>query len=142
MATGQAAPFAKHGLDKNTESECRDREVETVHLRCRAAEHHADQAGEQDRQYIRRIADVYTQQQGELDELKSTAQERFDRALARVASDAGVPEEVLMPRNTWSDRAAYDRMARKLAGMFHENFAKFAEGSGAEVAKAGPKVSG
>src|SRR5262249_39713119 len=33
----------------------------------------------------------------------------------------GVPAEVLQPRRTWSDPAAYDTAARNLARMFHEN---------------------
>ncbi len=37
----------------------------------------------------------------------------------------GVPAEVLMPRNTWADKDAYDRKANELLAMFTKNFEKF-----------------
>jgi phosphoenolpyruvate carboxykinase (ATP) len=49
-----------------------------------------------------------------------------------------VPKDVLNPRNTWSDKAAYDTQAKKLAGMFRDNFARFASHAGEAVSKAGP----
>lgn len=39
----------------------------------------------------------------------------------------GVPAEVLVPRNTWSDGAAYDKQAADLVQRFRANFAKFAD---------------
>lgn len=50
----------------------------------------------------------------------------------------GVPSEVLNPRRTWSDPAAYDTQARKLAEMFRKNFEKFGSVDAA-IAAAGPK---
>lgn len=40
-------------------------------------------------------------------------------------SVADVPAEVLNPRNAWSDTAAYDEQARKLAQLFFNNFKRF-----------------
>jgi len=50
----------------------------------------------------------------------------------------GVPDEVLFPRATWPDEAAYDEAARKLAGMFHDNFARYADGVSPAIRGAGP----
>jgi phosphoenolpyruvate carboxykinase (ATP) len=50
----------------------------------------------------------------------------------------GVPDEVLVPRNTWPDKDAYDEAARKIASMFHENFAKYADGVSEAIRNAGP----
>ena len=52
----------------------------------------------------------------------------------------GVPEEVLIPRNTWTDKDAYDATARKIATMFHDNFAKYADGVSEGIRTAGPIV--
>ena len=37
----------------------------------------------------------------------------------------GVDPKILNPRETWSDKAAYDAQARALVDMFAKNFAKF-----------------
>jgi phosphoenolpyruvate carboxykinase (ATP) len=50
----------------------------------------------------------------------------------------GVPDEVLNPRKTWADPAAYDDEAVKLAGMFRKNFSQFADAVTPEVVAAGP----
>ena len=50
----------------------------------------------------------------------------------------GAPTELLTPRNTWTDAAAHDVMAKRLATMFRENFTKFAGQVTEEVRRAGP----
>ena len=59
--------------------------------------------------------------------------------LAVPTSCPDVPPELLMPRNTWSDKAGYDEKAKKLAGLFRENFNKFEAQASAEVRAGGPK---
>jgi phosphoenolpyruvate carboxykinase (ATP) len=51
-----------------------------------------------------------------------------------------VPPEVLKPRNTWREGAAYDAQAAKLARMFADNFKAFEASVTAEVRAAGPKA--
>jgi len=51
----------------------------------------------------------------------------------------GVPSEILAPRNSWQDRAAYDKTAADLAARFAKNFEKF--DAPPEVKAAGPKAA-
>jgi phosphoenolpyruvate carboxykinase (ATP) len=50
----------------------------------------------------------------------------------------GVPTDVLQPRATWADAAAYDARARDVADLFKTNFALYAEACSPEVRAAGP----
>ena len=52
----------------------------------------------------------------------------------------GVPTEILDPRETWTDEEAYEEQARKLTGLFEENFRKFEAEVSEEVLKAGPRL--
>ena len=54
------------------------------------------------------------------------------------ASVPGVPSELLDPRNTWSDKAAYEAKARELARKFRDNFEKFAKSATPEILAASP----
>jgi phosphoenolpyruvate carboxykinase (ATP) len=56
-----------------------------------------------------------------------------------VADCPNVPPEILTPRKSWSDGSAYDAMAKKLAGLFQENFRKYAEKVDQDVREAGPR---
>ncbi len=49
-----------------------------------------------------------------------------------------VPAELLIPRNTWTDKEAYDRSARDLAARFKKNFEQFSLPND-EIRKAGPR---
>ncbi len=49
----------------------------------------------------------------------------------------GVPDALLLPKNTWADQSAYERTAKKLIGLFEANFAKYADAADDEVRSAG-----
>jgi phosphoenolpyruvate carboxykinase (ATP) len=51
----------------------------------------------------------------------------------------GVDSRLLDPRSTWRDPEAYDEQARRLAEMFVDNFAAFADSAGPDIASAGPR---
>ncbi len=74
---------------------------------------------------------------GELDGVDSEVDPVFGLAVPRQV--AGVPSELLSPRNTWSEPAAYDERAARLAAMFRDNFEQFAAGVAPEVTAAGPR---
>jgi len=54
----------------------------------------------------------------------------------------GVPSELLVPRNTWADKDAYDKKARELGRLFIKNFEKYSDYAGTEVCASGPKCEG
>ncbi len=50
-----------------------------------------------------------------------------------------VPSEILIPRNTWQERDAYDIAAKRLARLFVENFKRFKD-IPKEIVEAGPRI--
>ena len=75
---------------------------------------------------------------GELDDCELSEDPLFQ---LRVPSHIeGVPDSVLRPRETWQDKDAYDAQAKKLAGMFMENFEQFKNGLSEEVLASGPVI--
>ncbi|MDH3732390.1 MAG: phosphoenolpyruvate carboxykinase (ATP) [Gemmatimonadota bacterium] len=57
-----------------------------------------------------------------------------------VTDVPGVPSDILRPRDTWADKHAYDERARRLAGLFVENFKEYEDDCPPEVCGAGPTV--
>jgi phosphoenolpyruvate carboxykinase (ATP) len=73
---------------------------------------------------------------GALDATKTRTDPVFGLAVPQTVPN--VPTEILDPRGTWTDTAAYDAQAKKLAEMFRKNFEKF--GSVAtKIRDAGPQ---
>ena len=74
---------------------------------------------------------------GELANVEMRTDEVFGMQVP--VSVPGVDAKLLTPRETWADKAAYDAQAKKLVGLFEENFVKFAAAD-PEVAEAGPRL--
>ena len=74
---------------------------------------------------------------GELEKSEFVMDPVFNVAVPTTCPN--VPSEVLIPRDMWADKAAYDEQAKKLAGMFVKNFAKY-EGMDPAIVAAGPKA--
>jgi phosphoenolpyruvate carboxykinase (ATP) len=51
----------------------------------------------------------------------------------------GVPDELLIPRNTWEDKAAYDRTMTKLVDLFTNNFKQYEALANPAITAAGPQ---
>jgi phosphoenolpyruvate carboxykinase (ATP) len=51
-----------------------------------------------------------------------------------------VPDEVLNPSSSWSDKKEYDRRYKDLAMRFKQNFGKFEDGTPLEIVDAGPRI--
>ena len=73
---------------------------------------------------------------GELDEAPTRRDPVF--GIEVPLSIRGVPDNILVPRETWADTAAYDAKAKELATKFEDNFSKYAEMVPPEVREAGP----
>jgi phosphoenolpyruvate carboxykinase (ATP) len=86
--------------------------------------------------YTRAIIDAI--HAGQLDKAKTVEDPVFGFHVPVSCPD--VPTEILQPRNTWSDKAAYDEKAKKVAGLFRDNFKKYEAQASAEVRAGGPKL--
>ncbi|SFJ63829.1 phosphoenolpyruvate carboxykinase (ATP) [Planctomicrobium piriforme] len=62
--------------------------------------------------------------------------------LQMITACPEVPAELMIPRQTWSDTAAFDDQAAKLAALFARNYAKYTDGSGANLVAGGSDLAG
>jgi len=53
----------------------------------------------------------------------------------------GIPDNVLNPRDSWADKAAYDKQAKHLVSLFEKNFETFAGAVGEDVKAAAIKAA-
>lgn len=74
---------------------------------------------------------------GELEHVGYDVDPVFGLHVPRHCPD--VPAEMMNPRATWKDAAAYDAKAKQLAALFTENFKRYAGDVGEDVSKAGPR---
>ncbi|MGM8211933.1 phosphoenolpyruvate carboxykinase (ATP) [Virgibacillus sp. W0430] len=82
---------------------------------------------------------VHAALEGELNTVETTKDEVF--GLNIPLHVPGVPDDVLVPKVAWDDKAEYDKRAKELAMEFHKNFAKFTRASD-EIKQAGPLYTG
>ena len=86
--------------------------------------------------YTRAIIDAI--HQGLLDNVAYVTDPIFGLAVPTTCTI--VPDELLIPKNTWRDGEAYDKQARKLAELFKKNVEKYKEGSSEAIINAGPSL--
>jgi phosphoenolpyruvate carboxykinase (ATP) len=77
--------------------------------------------------------------EGKLDNVDFTTHEVFGLAMPNECEN--VPTEMLNPKNTWEDKAAYDAKANHLANEFVKNFKQFESDANAEIMDAAPKAT-
>ncbi len=76
---------------------------------------------------------------GEFDKVKFEELPMF--RLQMPTTCPNVPTEILNPRNTWKDKAAYDAKAAELAAQFVKNFVQYADGASEEILSAAPTIA-
>ncbi|MFL5772388.1 MAG: phosphoenolpyruvate carboxykinase (ATP), partial [Flavisolibacter sp.] len=76
--------------------------------------------------------------EGKLNHVETTTDPVFGVAIPNEVP--GVPSEILIPRNTWTDKEAYDVKAKYLASLFINNFEKYKSGASQETQSAAPKI--
>lgn len=76
---------------------------------------------------------------GQLDQVSYAEHPVFGLMMPESCPD--VPSEVLNPRNTWTDKQAYDQKSADLAQAFVRNFSQYAEYASSEILLSAPKTA-
>jgi phosphoenolpyruvate carboxykinase (ATP) len=80
---------------------------------------------------------IHAALEGKLDKVEYKKQEFFGLPIPTSCPD--VPDELLDPKNTWTDKDAFDRKARELAKKFNDNFKQFEDKANEEILAAAPQ---
>ncbi len=73
---------------------------------------------------------------GDLENMEYVKDSRFGFEIPTECP--GVPDDLLVPRNTWDNKNDYDDIADNLVSMFKENFLRYSSGVSEDVNTAGP----
>jgi phosphoenolpyruvate carboxykinase (ATP) len=76
--------------------------------------------------------------EGKLDQVDYKIHDIFNIAIPTSCPE--VPTEVLNPKDTWTDKEAYDKKAKTLAKSFRDNFKKFESYADSEIIKGAPNA--
>lgn len=87
--------------------------------------------------HTRRLIDAATN--GELDNVTFENFEVFDLQIPTECKD--VPSTLLNPKNTWNNKAAYDKKREELALLFNKNFEQYKSEVTKEIISAAPKMA-
>lgn len=86
--------------------------------------------------YTRAIIDAI--HHGDFENVDWEAFESF--GLQVPTSCPGVPSDILMPQNTWTNKEAFGETLSKLVGLFQDNFKQFEAMTNPEIIAAGPEM--
>jgi phosphoenolpyruvate carboxykinase (ATP) len=75
--------------------------------------------------------------EGQLDQVEFETHPVFGVSMPKTCPQ--VPAEILNPRLTWSDSAAYDAKASQLASAFIKNFDQYRDGVDAQILQGEPR---
>jgi phosphoenolpyruvate carboxykinase (ATP) len=75
--------------------------------------------------------------ENKFDEIELETHEMFGFAIPKECP--GIPSQLLNPRNTWTDKNAYEEKANYLASLFIKNFEKYSSGVTDDILAAAPK---